>query len=73
MGEERGDRMAAGALDVHIERVGGLDHPLELVGLSFSSRRGVEEIDGQSHFCCVCVCVRKWEKKKQKLRDAAAS
>lgn len=49
--EERVDRLAARALDIHVERVGRLDHSLELVGLLLDGRRRVEEIDGESHMC----------------------
>lgn len=65
MREEKCDRLAARALDIHKERVGRLDHSPELVGLLLDSRRRVKEIDGESHlYVCVRVSVKKEKKKK---------
>lgn len=66
VGEERGDRLAAGALDVHVERVGGLNHSPELVGLGLDSRGRVKEINGESHFVCVFVSERERRPGKRK-------
>lgn len=46
--EDGGDGEAAGALDVHEERVGVLHKSLELVAASLLLGRGVEEVNGES-------------------------
>lgn len=56
MGEEWGDSLAGVALDVHVEGVRALNDALELVGLGFLEGGGVQDIDGESHFCCCLLC-----------------
>lgn len=48
MAEDGCDGKAAGAFDVHEERVGVLHQPLELVRRLLLLSRWVEEIDGES-------------------------
>ena len=48
--EHRSDGKAPGTLDVHEERVGVLDQPLELVGALLLLSARVEEIDSESLF-----------------------
>lgn len=50
MREDGSDSKAARALDVHEIRVWRLHKSLELVLLLLELGRGVEEIDGESHF-----------------------
>lgn len=48
MREYRGDGKAAGALDIHEERVGVLYETLELVAAVLLLSRGVEKVDSES-------------------------
>ena len=47
MGEDGGDGEAAGALDVHEERVGALNQTLELVAVLLLLVRWVNEVDSE--------------------------
>ena len=49
MGEEGGDGLAAGTLDVHVKGVGALDDALEFVGSLLQSGRGVQDVDAKCH------------------------
>lgn len=48
VGEDGGDLEAAGALNVHEERVGDRHNLLELVGAGLNLRGGVEKVNGES-------------------------
>jgi hypothetical protein len=49
--ENGGDGEAAGALDVHEEASWGRHKGLELVLLGLSGSAGVQQINGENHFC----------------------
>jgi len=50
--EDSRDGKATRALHIHKVRVRGLHKSLELVAPLFGLSRGVEEVDGESHFGC---------------------